>query len=278
VAALLTQFDETIQVEFVATDTFADRDLSLPIAELGGKGAFSKEIQALVLADEADIAVHSAKDLQATTPDGLHLAAIPERGDERDALIGRTLADLPPGATIATGSNRRRVQLAHLRPDLRFIGLRGNIATRLSKLDGCDALVMANVPLARLQIEPEIVDVIDPSVMVPQVGQGALAVECRSDATDVIDLLSAIDHEASRRAVEAERGFLVELGGDCELPAGAHAVIGAGGSIDLTAVLASPDERRLERTTQHTADPHSAPAELGAAAARELRARLDLVD
>ncbi len=285
VADLLTGVDPSVEIEIISTETFADRDLSVPIAELGGKGAFSKEIQQLVLLGQADIAVHSAKDLQAETPDGLVLAAFPERGDDRDALIGCSLAQLPIGATVATGSNRRRVQLQHLRPDLEFVGLRGNIQTRLGQLnappvDGAqvmDAIVMANAALSRLGIEPGNVDVLDPSLMIPQVGQGALAVECRNDDHELRKRLASIDHGPSRCRVEAERGFLVELGGDCDLPAGAHAQLLDGGSLRLRAVLASEDETRLERVTLEVGHPLEGDiAELGAEAARQLRSRLDL--
>lgn len=223
VSDLLTGIDPSLEVELVDIDTTADQRLDIPISELGGKGAFSKQVQRLVLEDRADIAVHSAKDLQAETPAGLVIAAFPARGDVHDALVGCRLADLPLGAVVASGSQRRRVQLAELRPDLRFIQLRGNIATRLGRLDTCDAMVMAHVALQRLALTPDVVDPLDTSTMIPQVGQGALAVECRLDDSATRALLAAIDDLASRITVTAEREFLAELGGDCDLPAGAHA-------------------------------------------------------
>lgn len=250
-------------------DTFADLQLDIPISELGGKGAFSKEVQNVLLAGAADIAVHSAKDLQADTPDPLVIAAVPQRGDTRDALVGSRLDDLAPGAVVATGSNRRRVQLAALRPDLSFVGLRGNIGTRLSKLGSFDALVMANAAIERLELTLDAVDVLTADQMIPQVGQGTLAVECRSDASDLISALAGIDHAPSRRMLEAERGFLLELGGDCDLPAGAHAVIGADGAMALTAMLCSPDETRLERVTVSSSATEP-PEALGRSAARQL--------
>ena len=277
VADLVAVVDPSVQTEIVSMDTFADLRLDVPIAELGGKGAFSKEVQSVLLAGAADIAVHSAKDLQAVTPDALTIAAVPERGDRRDALVGCFLADLPNGATVATGSNRRRVQLAHLRPDVEFVGLRGNIGTRLSKLAGFDALLMAQAALDRLELELDTVDVIAADVMVPQVGQGALAIECRSDAADLIELLAEVEHPATRRELDAERGFLLELGGDCDLPAGAHATVDADGGIELTAVLSSADETRLERVTITASDVAGGDRNdesIGRAAARELVDRL----
>lgn len=274
VAADLEASDPSITTELITMDTFADLQLDIPISELGGKGAFSKEIQNVLLSGAADIAVHSAKDLQADTPEPLVIGAVPERGDTRDALVGSRLADLAPGATVATGSNRRRVQLAALRPDLSFVGLRGNIGTRLSKLDTFDALVMANAAIDRLELDLDDVDVLTPEQMIPQVGQGTLAVECRADASDLIAVLATIDHAASRRMLEAERGFLLELGGDCDLPAGANAVLDADGSMTLTAMLCSTDESRLERVTVVSANATDPAEALGRTAARQLVERL----
>lgn len=275
VAGLIVGRDRSIETELVTMDTFADLRLDVPIAALGGKGAFSKEVQSVLLAGAADIAVHSAKDLQATTPDELVIAAVPARGDTRDALVGSRLAELPRGATVATGSNRRRVQLAGLRPDLDFVGIRGNIGTRLSKLPQFDALVMANAAIERLGLQLESVDVLSPDVMIPQVGQGALAVECLADAAELIDLLTGIEDASSRRMLDAERGFLLELGGDCDLPAGANAVIDGTGRLTLTAMLTSVDEQRLERVVVAGPDesgPQTGADEaIGRDAARQLR-------
>lgn len=254
-------------VEAVVVSTVGDRRVSEPISAMGGKGVFAVEVQAAVLDGRAEIAVHSAKDLPARTPDGLVLAAVPARGDPRDALVGCALVDLAPSARVATGSARRRAQLAWLRPDLVFAELRGNIETRLAKAAGFDAVVMAAAALDRLGLAPDVVDVLDPSVMLPQVGQGALAVECRADDSAVREALAAIEHRASRLAVDAERAFLLELGGDCTVPAGAHAVVGgANGQITLTGLLASPDGRMLVRERRSGADP----AALGRSVARRL--------
>ena len=256
-----------VVTEPVAVSTTGDRRADTPIHEMGGKGVFVKEVQAAVLDGRADVAVHSAKDLPSSTHEGLVLAAVPERGDPRDTLVGCRLADLPSGATVATGSVRRKAQLAALRPDLVFAELRGNIATRLDKAGKFDAVVMAAVALHRLGLEPEALDVLDPDLFVPQVGQGAIAVECRADDRDLLETLAAVEHEPSRRAVDAERAFLAELGGDCNLPAGAHATAGvAGGSLELTGLLASLDGATLIRDTRRGDDPET----LGRAVARRL--------
>lgn len=260
-----------VPFELVVVDTAADRRLDVPIWEMGGKGVFVKEVQAAVLDGRADLAVHSGKDLPSLTHDGLSLAAVPERGDARDALVGAPLRELRPGAVVATGSVRRRAQLAHLRPDLTFAGLRGNMATRLEKAAGFDAIVVAAVALERLGWADRIAEVLDPSDVLPQVAQGALAAECRADDVATSAALAAIEHAPSRRAVDAERGFLAELGGDCDLPAGAHATIGTDGSVALDAVLCSLDGHVVLR--HHVdGDADSNAAALGASAARHLLA------
>ena len=247
--------------ELVIVSTAGDRDLASSLSEIGGKGVFVKEVQAAVLAGEADIAVHSAKDMPAETPEGLTIGAVLKRGDPRDALVGCRLADLPNGATVATGAPRRRAQLAALRPDLHFAELRGNIATRLAKAGNYDAIVVAVAALERLgfvkvgseagggiteggeaqgrfrsrasnnlNLDTEvegigIVDVLDPETFIPQVGQGTIAIECRSDDIATRQLLATINHSPTRICLEAERGFLQALGGDCNLPAGAYATL-----------------------------------------------------
>lgn len=240
VAQLLGEVAPDVEFEAVVVETDGDRRADEPIHALGGKGVFVKEVQAAVLDGRADLAVHSAKDLPSLTPAGLTIAAVPERADPRDALVGATLETLGEAATVATGSIRRRAQLANLRPDLRFAELRGNIATRLDKAAGFDAIVMAAAALDRLGLAPTVVDRIEPGVMVPQVGQGALAVECRVGDADLTDLLRGIEDVASRRAVDAERAFLAELGGDCDLPAGAYATV-AGEGVHVDALIAAPD-------------------------------------
>ena len=228
---------DAADIEPLLVATAGDRLAAEPISAIGGKGVFVKEVQAAVLDGRADLAVHSAKDLPAATPEGLVLAAVPARADPRDVLVGCRLADLPEGGVVATGAARRRVQLRVLRPDLRFAELRGNIGTRLAKAADFDAVVMAKAALDRLGEHPPIVDVLDCEAMVPQVGQGALAVECREDDHWVRSLLAAIEDPVARRAVDAERAFLLTLGGDCTLPAGAHAHI-RGDTLAMRAVLA----------------------------------------
>ena len=247
-------------IDFVVIETTGDRRLDISIESMGGKGVFVKEVQEAVLDGRADLAVHSAKDLPAATIDGLLLASITERADPRDVLVGARYDALPKAAHIATGAQRRRAQLAFHRPDLRFSELRGNIATRLAKAAAYDAIVMAKAALDRLAPElrasgtmPEIIDVLDPSVMTPQVGQGALAIECRSGDA-VIPRLVAIEHPASRRAVDAERAFLSELGGDCTLPAGAFATL-AGDDIQITGVLCAPNQPMLVKETRRGKEP-----------------------
>ena len=216
---------DSADVQPILVTTTGDRLANEPISAIGGKGVFVKEVQAAVLDGRADLAVHSAKDLPAATPDGLVIAAVPCRADPRDALVGCRLADLPQGALVATGSARRRVQLRDIRPDLRFAELRGNIGTRLAKVADYDAVLVAQAALERLGEHPPVVDVLGCEVMVPQVGQGALAVECREDDQRLRALLAAIEDPLTRRSVDAERAFLATLGGDCTLPAGAHAQV-----------------------------------------------------
>ncbi len=250
----------------VVVSTTGDERQDLPIHAMGGKGVFVKEVQAAVLDGRADIAVHSMKDLPSQTPDGLVLAAVPARADARDVLVGRRLAELSQGAVVASGSIRRRAQLASIRPDLEFRELRGNIATRLAKAADFDAIVMAAAALDRLGESPEIVDHLDPEVMLPQVGQGALAIECRSDDAVVREALESIQDPVARRLTNAERAFLSELGGDCDLPAGAYAVEGAGGHIRLRSLVAAEDGSTVLRDEREGDDPET----LGRGAARAL--------
>ncbi len=256
VAALLRSADPDVVVEMVIVETAGDRRQDIPIWQMGGKGVFVKEVQAAVLDGRADIAVHSAKDLPAITPAGLNIAAVPERADARDILVGSSLDNLAPGAVVATGSVRRRAQLASARPDLTFSGLRGNIETRLAKAADFAAIVMALAPLLRLGLLDEVrasrvIEILEPSVMLPQVAQGALAIECRDDDADNMSDLSAllrmIEHRPSRLMVDAERGFLAELGGDCDLPAGAYATLSPTGRLQLEGLIASLDGHTVLR-------------------------------
>lgn len=252
-------------VEEVVVETAGDKNHDTPIWEIGGRGVFVKEVQTAVLEGRADFAVHSAKDLPALGVPGLVLAAVPERGDARDALVGRTLEELPAGAQVATGAVRRRAQLASLRPDLTFAGIRGNVDTRLRKATQFSAVMMAAAALQRLGRIEQAAELLDPRVVVPQVAQGALAVECRQDDDGIREKLAAIEHGPSRRAVDAERAYLAELGGGCDLPVGAHAQV-VDGAIRMTAVLATLDGRIVIRSTREGDDPE----ELGRSAASEI--------
>jgi hydroxymethylbilane synthase len=231
-------------VELVFIETAGDKRRDVPIHEIGGRGVFVKAVQEAVLDGRADIAVHSAKDLESSQTAGLVIGAVPERGDPRDALVGSTLADLPTGARIGTGAVRRRAQLAAQRPDLTFHDLRGNVDTRLDKAAEFDAIVVAVAALDRLGRRDRATEVLDVSVMVPQVGQGALAVECREGDADVRERLEKIEHRDSRVAVDTERAFLAELGGGCDLPVGAYATVD-GDTIRIRSFLSSLDGRQV---------------------------------
>jgi hydroxymethylbilane synthase len=247
-----------VEIEPVVVSTRGDRDRTSPIAAIGGTGVFVKEVQEAVLDGRADAAVHSAKDLPARAADGLEIGAFPTRADPRDALVGTALADLPAGATIATGSVRRRAQLANLRPDLTFAELRGNVPTRVERAARFDAIVVAVAALDRLGLRDRAADVLESTTMLPQVGQGALAVEHRGGDAETAALLASIDDAPTRAAVEAERAYLAELGGGCDLPVGALAGWFPDGTVTVTALLASPDGRIVLRTTVTDADPATA--------------------
>ena len=254
------------EIEAVVVDTSGDRRADVPIWEIGGQGVFVKEVQAAVLDGRADVAVHSAKDLPSAPTPGLVLAAVPERDDPRDALVGSGLDALPSGAVVATGSVRRRAQLAWARPDLTFAGLRGNIATRLAKAPGYDAVVVALAALRRLGRTDDVAEALDPWVMLPQVAQGALAVECRVDDVATREAVVVVDHAPSRRAVDAERAFLAELGGSCDLPVGAHAHAVGGDHLELSGMLSSLDGRVMLRQAVVGLEPEA----LGRSLARHL--------
>ena len=259
-----------VDTELVVVETTGDHHQDRPIWELGGQGIFVKEVQSAVLEGRADAAVHSAKDLPSLLTPGLTIAAVPGRADPRDVLVGARLGDLAPGAPVATGSVRRRAQLAWVRPDLTFLNLRGNIATRLDRIPPGGAVVMAAAALQRLDLSPPVTDVLDVHTMVPQVGQGAIAVECRSDDRRTLDQLRPADETAAHTCVDAERAFLARLGGSCELPVGAHAEGGPAGRVRIEGMLASLDGRSVLRSGVEGAA-EEAPA-LGVALAEQLLA------
>ena len=217
--------DLDVQVRVLTTKGDTDRSASLDT--FGGEGVFVKELERALVSGEIDAAVHSLKDLPTSLPDGLAIASVPERVDARDALISRDSAglnDLPAGARVATGSPRRRAQLQHYRPDLRFTGIRGNIDTRIKKLeepDGPDAIVLAVAGLQRLGWTDRISEILSPEVCMPAVGQAALAIETRQDDRATLEAARRIDHLPARQAVTAERSFLHRIGGGCHTPVGA---------------------------------------------------------
>ncbi|HZN16389.1 MAG TPA: hydroxymethylbilane synthase [Acidimicrobiales bacterium] len=253
-------------VELVVIETAGDQRTDVPIRAIGGQGVFVKAVQNAVLDGRADLAVHSCKDLESSPTAGLVIASVPERGDPRDALVGLALDALPTGGRVGTGAVRRRAQLAARRPDLTFGELRGNIGSRLEKAASFDAIVVAAAALDRLGMGDRAAEVLPVTVMVPQVGQGALAVECREDDDATRARLAAIEHRDSRLAVDAERAFLAELGGGCDLPVGAHATVDGNGDIALRGLLATLDGHVLLTHDVTGTDP----ARVGRRAARYL--------
>lgn len=255
--------------ELVVVDTAGDRRQDRPVWDIGGQGVFVKEVQAAVLDGRADAAVHSAKDLPSLTEPGLTIAAFPRRADPRDVLVGARLADLGPGAAVATGSVRRRAQMSWLRPDLTFVSLRGNIATRLERIPPGGAILMAAAALQRLGLQPPVSEVLEPHLMLPQVGQGAIAVECRAADERTRRALQAADHPATRTCVQAERAYLARLGGGCDLPVGAHATL-QGEALLVQGMVASLDGRSVLRSSKQ-GRPADGPT-MGTALAEEILA------
>lgn len=253
--------------------TKGDRILDVTLSKIGGKGLFVKEIEQALLDGEADLAVHSLKDLPAELPDGLVIAAVPPREDPRDALIsrdGRRFEELPAGAVVGTSSLRRAAQLRAWRPDLRVVPLRGNVDTRLKRLEAgdFDAIVLAAAGLARMGWLNRVTEFLPPERVIPAVGQGALAVECRADDDEVLALVARLNDCDTERAVRAERAFLHRLNGGCQVPLGAHAVV-EGDRVRLTGFVGAPDGSRL---IVETADGTEA-EEVGVAAAERILAR-----
>ena len=238
IASLLEPYG--VAVEPLVVVTSGDKDQSAPIHQIGGKGVFAKEVQKAVLDKSADFAVHSLKDLPSLTPEGLKLVAVSSRGDPRDALVGSSLQGLPVEGHVATGSVRRKAQLAALRPDLNFHELRGNIETRLAKAENFDAIVVSAVALARLGLQPKAMEILEPEIMLPQVGQGALGIEIRTDDLETSEILLRIQNPVSRVEVDAERSFLAALGADCRSPIASYA-IHKNNQIRLRSLAASDD-------------------------------------
>ena len=231
--------------------TKGDRVLDAPLAKIGGKGLFTKELEQAMLAGEIDLAVHSLKDMPTELPEGLMLAAVTERFDPGDAVVSpryRTLANLPQGAKVGTSSLRRRAQLLAKRPDLEIVSLRGNVNTRLKKLEeeNFDAIILAVAGLKRLGFHDRITEVLPREICLPAVGQGALAIEARADDEATLSLIAFLDDAATRTAARAERAFLARVEGGCQVPVGVYAEA-ADEALEMEAVIASIDGERLYR-------------------------------
>jgi hydroxymethylbilane synthase len=259
-----------LEVELVTITTSGDRFVEQPLSALGGKGLFVKEIEEALRAGSIDCAVHSMKDVPGELAPGLVIAAVPAREDPRDVLVtpdGLQLEALPRGARLGTSSLRRMALVRAARGDLEVTNLRGNIDTRLRKLarGDCDAIVLACAGLRRLGIRPSGMAFFDPQQFIPAIGQGALAIESRTDETT--ELLAPLDDVATRRAVTAERAFLARAGGSCHTPLAAHATVHQD-TLDMRALIASPDGRQLVRGERR--GPVAAASALGIELAEEL--------
>ena len=263
--------ETSIQVIKTTGDKITDTALAKVGAESGLKGVFTKEIEEALLDGRIDVAVHSLKDLPTEIDARLAVAVVPKRADPRDALVGRRLDEIPQGAKVGTSSPRRAAQLRHRRPDIEVLDIRGNVDTRLRKLDEgqYDAILLASAGLHRLGWEDRIAEILDPEVMVPAVGQGALGIETRSDDEVLRGLLAPLHDEETAAAVGAERALLGALGGGCQVPLGAYAVVN-GSVLELAAVVVSPDGGRAVRARK-SGDPHHA-EEVGRTTAAQLLA------
>ncbi|MGG4218941.1 hydroxymethylbilane synthase [Paenibacillus jamilae] len=264
-----------LDLEFVVKKilTKGDRILDVTLSKVGGKGLFVKEIEQAMLAGEIDMAVHSMKDMPSELPEGLVNGAVPHREDPRDCLItlgAKSLEDLPPGAKVGTSSLRRASQIKSMRPDLQLEPVRGNIDSRLKKLEteGFDAIILAAAGLHRMGWKDRITSYIPVEACLPAVGQGALGIECRASDEELLALLKLYNHRDTSATVAAERTFLGVLNGGCQVPIGAHAVW-AGQEISLTGMVGSPDGEVILKETLQGDDPQK----LGEAVAASLIAK-----
>jgi len=260
------------ELEIKIIKTTGDKLANIPLTQSGTKGLFIKEIEEALVAEEVDLAVHSLKDLPTEQPEGLTVAAVPEREDARDVLISKDgcgFSDLPPGARVGTGSLRRQSQLRRLRADLEIVPMRGNLDTRLKKLDrgDCEAVVLAAAGVRRLGLADRITEYFSPDQLCSAVGQGALAIEIRTDDQRMQKVVAPLDHEATHRAVLAERAMLCHLGGGCQVPIAAHATL-TSEQLQLVGVVASLDGSEIVRASAF--GPASEPEALGATVARSL--------
>ncbi|WP_105166529.1 hydroxymethylbilane synthase [Pseudoalteromonas sp. T1lg23B] len=251
VKAQLMHFHPELNVELVPMSTQGDIILDTPLAKIGGKGLFVKELEQAMLEGRADIAVHSMKDVPVEFPEGLELYTICEREDPRDAFVSnryKQLSELPQGAVVGTSSLRRQCQIRALRPDLDIRDLRGNVNTRLAKLDNgdYDAIILAAAGLLRLEMSDRIASYIEPEQSLPANGQGAVGIECRSDDTLTKRLLAPLEHEQTRIRVLAERAMNRRLEGGCQVPIGAYAEV-SGEQVSLRGLVGSLDGKEILR-------------------------------
>ena len=258
-----------VEAEIVIIKTAGDRMQQAPLTQIGGKGIFIKELEEALLEESIDLAVHSVKDIPTDTPSRLMFPAVCRRDDVRDCLVGSTLANLRQGARVGTSSLRRQAQLLHIRPDLDMRDLRGNVDTRLRKVESgeYEAILLAKAGLDRLGVSQRISEILSPEVCMPAVGQGAIAVECRLKDTETADILAPLDDAETRTAIIAERALLAALQGGCQVPLGAWARIERG-ELVLEACVSSVDG--VQYVKQRATAPPDQAAALGEHMARLL--------
>lgn len=251
-----------VEYELIEVASAGDQDLESPLARIGGNGIFVKEIQNALIEGRAEIAVHSAKDLPGETPSQLVIAGYLKRGDTRDVLVGSRLEDLAWGARVATGSSRRRALLLSKRPDLSIVQLRGNIRTRLTRLSDVAGVIIAKAALDRLNVVPDLIQVLEPNEFCPQIGQGAIAIEVRKADNTLIDLITSVSDRETFLCVTAERALLNRLGAGCSLPVGARSYI-EGNAVVLFGMVASSDGAQIVSGTMKSENPQDLGTRLG---------------
>ena len=269
VADALRPLPEVTSVELVPLTTRGDEVLDRSLQKIGGKGLFIKELEVAMEAGDADIAVHSMKDVPADMPEGFCIAAVLERANPADALVGKNLSELAQGARVGSSSLRRQAQLLALRPDVRVQALRGNVNTRLKKLeDGqYDAIILACAGLERLGLEAHISEIFSPDQMLPAAAQGVIGIECLAGRTELLQILKLLDHAATKTVVTAERAVTKELQADCQSPVAAFGEIDDS-TLNLRAMVASPDGRKIIR--KQVSGPADDPETLGISLANKL--------
>ena len=273
VSRLLKKFHPHLEIKLVTMTTQGDKILDTPLAKIGGKGLFVKELEVGMLEGNADIAVHSMKDVPMLFPDGLHLSVVLEREDPTDAFVSNTyksLEDLPLNSRVGTCSLRRQTQLKEARPDIKILDLRGNVNTRLAKLDNgdYDAIILASAGLKRLGFADRIAEQISSDQSLPAIGQGAVGVECRSDDATINELLAPLNHPETALRVSAERAQNLRLNGGCQVPIGGFAELIDDNRIRLRGLIGFPDGSKIFRSEKEAL--HSDAESLGVAVAEDL--------